>query len=62
MPKYEWKVIGVPEDSLLDVFAAKLESALNHLEKEGFEVQKLEVKKGVLVTGRRPARPSAKKV
>lgn len=58
MPKFEWKVRAVLEQDNLVSFAQEMEKKLNELEKEGFEVQKLEVKRrGVLLTGRRPARP-----
>lgn len=57
MAKYEWKVRAVEERQALVNYASLLEVELNEMEKEGFEVQKLEIKeKGILLTGRRPAR------
>lgn len=57
MQKYEWRVRAVDGRKDLESFAANLETKLNALEKDGFEVQKLEIKsKGILLTGRRPAR------
>ena len=58
MAKHEWKVepIGAKED--LGFFARLLEEKLNELEKNGFEVQKMELQKddSILLIGRRPAR------
>lgn len=60
MPKYEWKVRAVEERRELITYASSLEAELNAMEKEGFEVQKMEIKeKGILLTGRRPARRAA---
>lgn len=60
MPKNEWKVIAIDEATPLDVFAYNLQQGLNALEKDGFEVEKLEIKKkGVLLTGKRPSRARA---
>ncbi len=59
MPKFTWKVVPVKEGDL-EVMAASLERELNGLEQDGFDVQKLELRgRGVLLTGRRPARPKA---
>ena len=59
MAKYEWRVRAVEEKDLAS-FASTLESSLNEMEKEGFEVQKLEIRgMGVLLSGRRPARRPA---
>ncbi len=58
MPKYDWRVRAVLKTEDLESFAEGLQAELNALEKEGFEVQKLEIEKmGILLTGRRPARP-----
>jgi hypothetical protein len=60
MQKYEWRVRAVDAQKDLESFAANLETNLNSLEKDGFEVQKMEIKdKGILLTGRRPARRTA---
>lgn len=60
MPKHEWKVRAVTQRDGLKVMAQDLEKELNDLEKEGFEVQKLEIKdQGILLSGRRPARRPA---
>lgn len=57
MPKYEWKVEAVTKGASLGSFASNLETKLNELEKNGFEVQKMEIKdQGVLLTGRKPAK------
>jgi len=57
MPKFEWKVRAVLQTEDLECFASGLQDELNAMEKEGFEVQKIEVKdQGILLTGRRPAR------
>lgn len=60
MAKYEWKVRAVTQKDGLAAMARHLELELNELEKEGFEVQKLEIKdQGVLLTGRKPTRRPA---
>lgn len=60
MAKHEWKVRAVEEHEHLEAFASALEAELNEMEKEGFEVQKLEIRgKGILLSGRRPARRPA---
>ena len=60
MPKFEWKVEAVQMGPDLGLFAHLLEMKLNELEKNGFEVQKLEIKDlGILLTGRKPARRPA---
>jgi hypothetical protein len=57
MAKYDWKVRAVSQRDGLIAMAKELEKELNDLEKEGFEIQKLEIKnQGVLLTGRRPTR------
>jgi hypothetical protein len=60
MAKHEWKVRAVKHHQDLESFAFSLETELNEMEKEGFEVQKLEIKdQGILLSGRRPARRPA---
>lgn len=60
MPKFEWKVMGIEETSSLGVFASNMEVELNRLEKDGFEVERLEIKKkGILLVGKRPSRARA---
>jgi hypothetical protein len=60
MAKYDWKVRAVSQRDGLKEMAKELETELNAMEKEGFEVQKLEIKdQGVLLTGRRPTRRTA---